>query len=89
MRFRKAILFSALMLHLPAWSQQIKIGTYTYSDGSEYQGELVKGKPNGMGTTTFPNGDTHTGQYVKGKRQGMGVYLFSDGEKYEGEWFQG
>lgn len=62
--FRIIVAFSVLSIHLPAWSQQIKIGNYKFHDGSEYQGELVKGKPNGMGTTTFPNGDTHTGLYV-------------------------
>ena len=76
----KIILLLLLALPLSAAGQQIKIGNYTFSDGGEYQGELIKGKPYGHGTTTVPKGDTHTGEYVKGKRQGQGGYLYSDGE---------
>ena len=71
-----------------ALAQSITIGTYTFPDGSVYQGELFRGKPYGTGTTTFRNGDTYQGKYVKGKREGYGVYQFTDGEKYEGEWMQ-
>ena len=71
-----------------AQAQQISIGTYTFPDKSEYQGEIFRGKPYGRGTTTFPNGDRYTGEYVKGKRQGRGVYQFADGERYDGEWFR-
>ena len=31
---------------LPLMAQQLTVGTYTFKDGGEYQGELVKGKPN-------------------------------------------
>ena len=30
---------------------------YGFKDGSEYQGELFKGKPYGKGTTVFPNAE--------------------------------
>ena len=62
------ILFLLLFSYSQIYSQQIKIGNYTFPAGGEYQGEMLKGKPYGKGTTTFPNGDVHTGNYVKGKR---------------------
>ena len=70
------------------YAQKINIGSYEFSDGAIYQGELAKGKPNGRGITHFKNGDRYEGQYLKGKRHGKGTYIFSDGEKYEGDWFQ-
>ena len=39
-------------------SAQIKIGNYTFKDGSEYVGELKGKKPNGKGKTTFKNDTT-------------------------------
>ena len=65
-------------------AQEIRIGSYEFSDGAIYQGEPFRGKPHGKGVTTFTNGDRHEGMYFKGKRQGEGTYLFSDGEKYVG-----
>lgn len=59
---------------------QIKIGNYSFKDGSEYTGELKGRKPNGKGKTVFKNGDIYEGQYVKGKREGDGTYTFHDGE---------
>ena len=44
---------------------QIKIGNYSFKDGSEYTGELKGRKPNGKGKTVFKNGDIYEGQYVK------------------------
>ena len=39
------------------FSSQIKIGNYTFKDGSVYTGELKHGKPYGKGKTVFKNGD--------------------------------
>ena len=63
------------------FSPHIKIGNYTFKDGSAYTGELRYGRPNGKGKTVFPTGDTYEGEYVKGKREGYGIYTFSDGER--------
>ena len=38
---------------------QIKIGTHTFKDGSEYVGELKGKRPHGKGKTTFKNGDIY------------------------------
>lgn len=70
------------------FSSEIRIGTYTFKDGSVYTGEMKGRKPNGKGKTVFKNGDVYEGEYVKGKREGYGVYVFPDGEKYEGQWYQ-
>ena len=69
-------------------SSEVKIGTYTFKDGSVYNGEMKGRKPSGKGKTVFKSGDTYEGEYEKGKRQGYGVYTFSDGERYEGQWYQ-
>ena len=70
------------------FSTEIKIGNYTFKDGSVYTGEMKGRKPNGKGKTVFKNGDVYEGEYIKGKREGYGIYSFPDGEKYEGQWFQ-
>ena len=70
------------------FSTEIKIGNYTFKDGSVYTGEMKGRKPNGKGKTIFKNGDVYEGEYVKGKREGFGVYTFPDGERYEGQWYQ-
>ena len=64
------------------FSTEIKIGNYTFKDGSVYTGEMKGRKPNGKGKTVFKNGDVYEGEYVKGKREGFGIYTFPDGEKY-------
>ena len=64
------------------FSTEIKIGNYTFKDGSVYTGEMKGRKPNGKGKTVFKNGDVFEGEYVKGKREGYGIYMFPDGEKY-------
>ena len=32
-------------------------GTYTWSDGTKYEGEAIDGIAEGKGTYTYPNGD--------------------------------
>ena len=49
------------------FSTEIKIGNYTFKDGSVYTGEMKGRKPNGKGKTVFKNGDVFEGEYVKGK----------------------
>ena len=51
------------------FSTEVKIGTYTFKDGSLYTGDLKRRKPHGMGKTVFKNGDTYEGEYFKGLRQ--------------------
>ena len=51
------------------FSTEIKIGNYTFKDGSVYTGEMKGRKPNGKGKTVFKNGDAYEGEYIKGKRE--------------------
>ena len=51
------------------FSTEIKIGNYTFKDGSVYTGEMKGRKPNGKGKTVFKNGDVYEGEYVKVKEK--------------------
>ncbi len=44
------------------FSTEIKIGNYTFKDGSVYTGEMKGRKPNGKGKTVFKNGDVYEGE---------------------------
>ena len=46
-----------------ALSADTEIGSYTFKDGSVYNGELRKGKPYGKGKTIFKNKDTYETEY--------------------------
>ena len=41
-------------------------GKQTLEDGSMYEGELSKGKPNGYGKRIFPDGDVFEGLFKNG-----------------------
>lgn len=46
-------------------------GTYTWMDGSSYEGEVYNGIRHGTGTyTCAKNGVSYTGQWDRGKRHG-------------------
>ena len=60
------------------FSTEIKIGNYTFKDGSVYTGEMKGRKPNGKGKTVFKNGDVFEGEYVKGKREGLSLIHISE-----------
>ena len=78
---KKAIVIYILLLFpLFLSAQKVYLGSCTTSDGGQYKGEMVGGKPNGKGSAVYTNGDTYEGEYVKGKRNGYGVYSFSDGD---------
>ena len=47
------------------FSTEIKIGNYTFKDGSVYTGEMKGRKPNGKGKTVFKNGDVYERENVK------------------------
>ena len=51
------------------FSTEIKIGNYTFKDGSVYTGEMNGRQPHGKGKTVFKNGDVFEGEFVKGKRE--------------------
>jgi len=67
-------------------------GKQTLEDGSTYEGELSKGKPNGYGKKTFSSGDVFEGLFKNGLAHGYGTRLYqSDDEidRYSGLWQAG
>ncbi len=58
------------------FSTEIKIGNYTFKDGSVYTGEMKGRKPNGKGKTVFKNGDVYEGEYIKGNVKATESILF-------------
>ncbi|MFT5746157.1 MAG: hypothetical protein ACI9XO_002362 [Paraglaciecola sp.] len=65
------------------------IGTYAYADGSKYEGQFTKGKPQGTGTFTYANNETFVGTFKGGYKHGKGVYQKGDGKQIVGEWKEG
>ena len=61
-------------------------GTYTWNDGSVYEGEFANDQINGEGKLTIPGKGTYDGEFVNGKKSGTGTYEFVNGDKYVGNW---
>ena len=59
-----------------ALSKEATSGKHTFEDGSVYQGDLIRGKPDGFGRRGFPNGDVYEGQFEKGYFQGHGTMRY-------------
>lgn len=62
------------------------------SDGDTYEGNYVRGKPQGLGHFFNDDGDHYEGYFVDGMRSGMGTYWYwpeSKIFKYVGEWKEG
>jgi len=54
---------------------------------SEYLGDRVDGKPDGLGIMIYPGRmKVYVGQWRKGKRHGKGFMNYSLGERYVGDW---
>ncbi len=68
---------------LPAFLESI-----TLPSGEQYDGQLVKGVPNGRGQLLFANGDQYDGVFVDGKFEGRGVFRWINGDVYKGKWTQ-
>ena len=54
-----------------------------------YEGEVKKGKANGMGVFTFADGSTYEGKVKKNKIHGKGKYTDAQGKVYEGKFVYG
>ena len=54
-------------------------GTYYFSNGGKYEGELAHYQFNGEGSFESPNGDRYVGQFRNGQFSGDGVYTFANG----------
>ena len=63
--------------------------TYTFPDGSVYEGQLRDGLPHGFGKRVLTTGDIYEGEFKAGKFDGFGKYFWPDGTIYEGGWKDG
>jgi hypothetical protein len=64
-------------------------GTFTYPDGSKYEGDFVNGKRDGKGTYTYANGSTYQGEFSDNKYNGQGTYTGANGNQYVGAFLNG
>lgn len=62
----------------------LPIGTYTFSNGDKYVGEMSYGALHGQGTYTFRNGDKYVGEFKRGTRTGNGTYAYVGGDSFVG-----
>ncbi len=59
------------------------------SDGTRYEGPMVRGLLRGKGKLTWKNGDVYEGEFDNDSIWGYGVYRYADGKIYEGEFIGG
>ena len=64
-------------------------GSFTYADGSFYQGDFMNGKRHGKGTYTHFDGSIYSGDFKNGKYNGRGTYEYATGERYVGDFKEG
>lgn len=70
-------------------SREASAGSQLLTDGSQYEGEMLSGLPNGHGNKSFVNGDDYEGQFRKGLRHGHGTHRYKADdllERYVGMW---
>ena len=63
-------------------------GTYTWADGSKYEGQVEGGRRHGVGVFTGKGGSPfYEGEWKDGRRHGQGKLVYSPGgDVYEGQW---
>lgn len=61
-------------------------GNYTYSDGSKYYGEFIKGLPDGQGKVYYSNGDVYQGGWKNHAPHGKGVMNYHNGQIIGAIW---
>ena len=64
-------------------------GSYTWYDGSTYEGTWKDNQKTGMAVYKDANGDTYVGEWKNNRRSGEGVYTWSDGRVWMGQWKEG
>ena len=55
-----------------------------WPDGTEYFGQWLSGKANGLGHIKHSDGDSYDGEWVNGRAHGIGVYRFQAGRRKKG-----
>jgi len=64
-------------------------GSYTWYDGSTYEGTWKDNQKTGMAVYKDANGDTYAGEWKMNRRSGEGVYTWADGRVWLGQWKDG
>lgn len=64
-------------------------GTYTWYDGSTYEGAWKDNQKTGIATYKDANGDSYVGEWKNNRRSGEGIYSWFDGRVWMGEWKDG
>lgn len=65
------------------------LGTFTYSDGSEYVGEFKNGQPEGNCTVRYANGNRYEGVWKNHTPHGEGILFYPDGNSLNAKWYFG
>ena len=65
------------------------LGSYTFPDGTKYEGEWKDDKKHGQGTYIYSDGIKWVGGFKDDKLYGQGIYVYPDGLKESGEWRNG
>ncbi len=63
--------------------------SYTYPDGTRYDGEWEGGKRHGYGVWSRPDGTRYVGEWKDDKPHGEGTLTAPDGSMYSGQWENG
>ena len=82
------VLFFCTNIHAEEVTLPAFLESVTLPSGEQYDGQLVKGVPNGRGLLLKANGDQYNGIFVDGKFEGRGVFHWIDGGEYKGKWVQ-
>ena len=65
-------------------------GTFTFTDGSVYEGDLDPNNlhisANGNGKLAWPNGDIYEGHFQNGLIHGKGKFTWANGDIYQGQY---
>jgi hypothetical protein len=64
-------------------------GLFAYSDGSRYDGQFFRGKPEGWGVFQYANGEKYAGTFREGHPHGRGRLERPNGSALSGEWRAG
>ena len=64
-------------------------GSYTWYDGSTYEGTWKNNQKTGTAVYKDANGDTYVGEWKNNRRSGEGVYSWRDGRVWLGQWKEG
>jgi hypothetical protein len=64
-------------------------GTYTFADGSYYEGDFQNGRPFGIGTCYYSNGDKYMGDWKLNAPDGTGTMWYKNKSSMKGFWVNG